>query len=440
MSTWEERLRNLAHGGDSWDLPSQAELDSALSNLRPILTRASSDHGLTGATGLAASESMAQAATEAARVEQYLAQVKEFVSQANRIRNLASDRLQALGTGQLDSGQEAIVRGATAGATIWMGPISFVAGEGAVQAMNWFLGSQREEQSKAAVAEVSDALDALPEPNPLPAPPVLDGAKSDVEQGSTDPSPVPVPGEGSRSVDNYPDFGAPPASPPTGISYGGGSGAGYTGGGQSGVEHFSPTTPTYISPETPIIVAPTPDGPMSGGTSTPGFSTSPGHGLIGGGSSDSSSGGLTQGLMAGAGGAAAMGGLKRAASAGGFGRVGGIGSSTAGGIGSSSAGAAGRGAFGSSLTANAGGAPGAGSSSNGLLGARGGGASAGAAAEGMGARGSGTSMAGGGGGAPGNAGSRAEKKGRGLGGPIAPKIDDDDELGPRSENAGAGGR
>jgi hypothetical protein len=28
----------------------------------------------------------------------------------------------------------------------------------------------------------------------------------------------------------------------------------------------------------------------------------------------------------------------------------------------------------------------------------------------------------------------------GLGGPIAPKLEDDEEFGPRSENAGSGGR
>jgi hypothetical protein len=48
-------------------------------------------------------------------------------------------------------------------------------------------------------------------------------------------------------------------------------------------------------------------------------------------------------------------------------------------------------------------------------------------------------MMGGGAGAPG-AGGRSEQKGRGLGGPIAPKIEDDEEFGPRSENAGSGGR
>jgi hypothetical protein len=50
-------------------------------------------------------------------------------------------------------------------------------------------------------------------------------------------------------------------------------------------------------------------------------------------------------------------------------------------------------------------------------------------------------MAGGGaGGAGGAGGGRSEKKGRGLGGPIAPKLEDDAEFGPRSEGAGAGGR
>lgn len=35
---------------------------------------------------------------------------------------------------------------------------------------------------------------------------------------------------------------------------------------------------------------------------------------------------------------------------------------------------------------------------------------------------------------------RDRQEGRGLGGPIAPKLEDDEERGPRSAAAGAGGR
>jgi hypothetical protein len=35
---------------------------------------------------------------------------------------------------------------------------------------------------------------------------------------------------------------------------------------------------------------------------------------------------------------------------------------------------------------------------------------------------------------------RDRQEGRGLGGPIAPHLEDDEERGPRSESAGAGGR
>ncbi len=450
MSEWENRLRNLAHGGESWDLPAQEELDAALESLRPVLRRAATDHGLTGESGIAASESLSEAAKEAARLKNYLVQVKSYVARANELRRDAATRLQELGSGGLTPEQEALVRGAATGATIPLGPISIIAGEGAVQAANWFFGNRRESQAQKAVEEISDRLDGLTAPEPLePPPPVGPGGTA---YDGPEYQPVPVPPPGNRSFENYPNFNVNPMD--QGSPGSGGAGAVIVPvPGQPPVlvpqppgttTPTPPVFPTPTTPTTPTVPTPpdlTPDGPISGGVPGPGTQV-PSPGGLGGGT-----GGLTSGLIAGAGGAAALGGLGRAAAAGGLGRLGGLGglgglagAGGAGGVGGAGgAGGLGRaGGMAGGLTANAGGA-GAGTG-GGMLGARGGGATGavGAGADGGVGRG-GTAMMGGGG-APAGAGGRSEKRGRGLGGPIAPKIEDDEDFGPRSENAGAGGR
>lgn len=128
----------------------------------------------------------------------------------------------------------------------------------------------------------------------------------------------------------------------------------------------------------------------------------PGTGTGGGGGS---------GLVPGLGGAGAAAGLAAAARAGGMG---------AGGMGAAATGAGAR--LGSGLSGGAGAAGGGGASAAGAAGGRGG---------------AGTGMMGGGG-----AGGAAEEKQKrsGLGGLIAPKLEDDEELGPRSAAADAGGR
>lgn len=120
------------------------------------------------------------------------------------------------------------------------------------------------------------------------------------------------------------------------------------------------------------------------------------------------------GLVPGLGGAGAAAGLAAAA------RVGGVG---AGGVGGAGAAAGGAARLGSGLSGSAAAGTGAGGASG---------------AGGAGGRAGATNMMGGGGGA-GGAGKDKEKR-SGLGGLIAPKLEDDEELGPRSAAADAGGR
>lgn len=131
-------------------------------------------------------------------------------------------------------------------------------------------------------------------------------------------------------------------------------------------------------------------------------------------------GGGGGGVFTGIGGAGAAAGLAAAA------RAGGLGAGGMGGGGLGAAGAAGA-RLGSGLSGSAGGLAGAGSGAGGA---------AGGSAAGAGGRGGSTVMGGGAGGAGGK-----EKEARsGLGGLIAPKLEDDEELGPRSAAADAGGR
>jgi hypothetical protein len=443
--TWEEHLRELAEDGPDWELTSREDLIDKLCQLRFVLDKVASEPGLTGQSGLTATDTFSTASKRISDIVVYLEEdLRSRLADANAERGRARGFLRELPGGNLSPGQEALVRGAVAGTTIVLGPLSILAGEGAVQALNSHLGSEREKAAQEAVETVVGNLESMAVPNPPYFPPPEKSHRFD-EGGEPGPSPY-GPSSGGTPVtpprQALPDFDV---EPPTEVM----------------IEpplFVTPTDPTIDTPETEVIVleplpgiydnvTPTPDGPMDGGLSTlPGTGTigSPGQGVGGGaggvGGGTHVGGGLGLGLAAGAGGAAA---LAKA-------RLGGAGGGGAGGkLGSVKLGGAG--AIGG--VGGAGGARGAGSS-GGLLGKAGGmgaggtmagggaGAGAGATAGGSaGSRGAGGGMMGGAGGAgAATGGKKDQNKGRGLGGPIAPRLEDDEDFGPRSENAGAGGR
>lgn len=444
MSEWEQRLQNLANAPD-WSLPSLPQVGEALEALTTLLNRVASETGFTGET-----ERNAIAQMEAAKkdigdlIDVVKTTLPAAISVANTRREEAQRYLAALDSGSLSADAQQTIRNAAAGATIVFPGFSVIAGEGAIAAANWFLGSQREAQARTAVEAVSNALNADQQAfPPLPAMENVYGSipniPPDLQNTNIDPG-----GPQTPSFQKYPDYNTPIGVPP-------GQGGVIMPGPDGGDPRFVPNDPDGSGPNgtarPPIynaLPAPGvivhPDGPVGngigtypGGGQTPLLPGSPG-GSGGLGSGGLGSGGLSSGLVAGAGGAAALGGLGKAAAAGGLGGLRG-----AGGLGGAGLAArGGAGGLGGGLTANAGG--GAGGGLLGKGGAGGVGAGAGAAGEaGGGSRGA-TGMMGGGAGAGAGGGGRSDKKGRGLGGPIAPSIEDDAEFGPRSEGAGAGGR
>ncbi|MFG6475477.1 hypothetical protein ACFXP7_03735 [Microbacterium sp. P06] len=437
---WEERLINLAEGGREWDLPSRDELIERLAQLRYVFEKVASEPGLTGRSGLSATDTFSGASKRITALIEYLEEdLRARVATANAERARAQGFLAQLSGGNLSPAQEAMVRGAAAGTTIVLGPLSILAGEGAINALNSHLGAQREEDAQHAVRTVSVNLDDIQVPEPPHFPPTSgDKVFDDPIPGGTGDSGGTggTGGTGGRppSFEQYPDFNVKPTDNggdpeiEVGLVPEGPTDGGPDGGPDGPGGPILDLDPIPDGPGTDYV---TPDGPVGDGISTlPG--TGPGGGSGGsgglGGGGGVSGGGLGVGLAAGAGGAAA---LARSGRTGGAGvRANGLGGTGSGKLGSGGASPNSRTGLSGGLLGKSGGTGG--------VGGTGGAQSAGAA----GGRGG---VMGGGGGQAGAAGGRSGKndgqdKGRGLGGPIAPHLEDDEDLGPRSENAGAGGR
>ncbi|QCQ17800.1 hypothetical protein [Microbacterium sp. RG1] len=448
MSEWEQRLRNLAEG-PAWQMPNLSAVGPALSSLTTLMNRVASETGFTGETEREAVDQMQKAKADIEDLRRYVEQdLPTAINAANTRREDAQRHLEALDSGSLSADAQQTIRNAAAGATIVFPGFSVIAGEGAIAAANWFLGSQREAQAKSAVEAVSNALDqdsaAFPD---LPPMENVYGSIPNIPDELRDTN-IDTGGPSTPSAQKYPDYNVPTGVPP---GQGGvimpdpdGGGPRFVpndpDGGGSGGPQGTARPPIYNALPAPGVIV-HPDGPVGNGIGTyPGGGQTPllpgGPGGSGGlGSGGLGSGGMSSGFVAGAGGAAALGGLGKAAAAGGLGGLRG-----AGGLGGAGLAArGGAGGLGGGLTANAGG--GAGGGLLGKGGAGGAGVGAGAAGEAAGgSRGATGMMGGGGAGAGAGGGGRSDKKGRGLGGPIAPSIEDDAEFGPRSEGAGAGGR
>ncbi|MDL5352868.1 MULTISPECIES: hypothetical protein [unclassified Microbacterium] len=447
---WEQGLRNLAEGGEPWDVPARNELIVRLQQLAFVLDKVVSEPGLTGESGSAATKTFAAASKDIAAQIAYLQDdLQTALKDANAQRARARERLESLGSGRLTAGQEGAVRGAVAGTTLMLGPLSVVAGEGAVQLLNDFLGDQREKEAEQHYKEVSEAIAAVK----IAVPPPLTGSDAVFAPDPVEPvggTPIPV--------------GGGPGGPGGGRGGGGPSLPGFETGaviGEPGPNGLPPVIgsppviggppvfdpPHYPAPhppgppidlgKIPPDYVPTPDGPIGGVGSLPGGGSSGGATLPGGGGGASGMGpGLGVGMAVGGGGAAALG---RLGSSGGMpgGQGGGLSGGLLGRGGSAGAPAGGLGVrSGSGLAGGGvGGMGGAGAQAGARAGTPG---TAGAAGQTGGRGGMGAGV--GGGGMGGARGDRKESAGRGLGGPIAEHLDDDEEFGPRSENAGAGGR
>jgi len=450
MSEWEQRLRNLAEGPE-WQMPNLSAIGPALTSLTTLMNRVASETGFTGQTERDAVDQMQKAKADIEELRRYVQQdLPNAIRDANRRREEAQRHLDSLDSGSLSADAQQTIRNAAAGATIVFPGFSVIAGEGAIAAANWFLGSQREAQAKSAVEAVSNGLDQ--DAGAFPTLPEMENVYGSIPNIPDDlrDTNIDTGGPSTPSVQKYPDYNVPTGVPP---GQGGvimpdpdGGGPRFVpndpdGGGDGGPQGTA-RPPIYNALPAPGVIV-HPDGPVGNGIGTyPGGGQTPllpgGSGGVGSGGLGSGglgSGGLSSGFMAGAGGAAALGGLGKAAAAGGLGGLRGAGGlGGAGGAGLASRG----GGLGGGLTANAGG--GAGGGLLGKGGAGGAGAGAGAAGEAAGGSRGATGMMGGGAGAGAGGGGRSDKKGRGLGGPIAPSIEDDAEFGPRSEGAGAGGR
>jgi len=340
MSEWEDRLRKLAEG-KPWDLPHVEQTKASLEQLQTILKKVASDTGLTGSTGMEASLTLDEARAQTQILIDYLAEdLPQAIEEANEIQASAQTELANLGAGSLSSEQPALIRGAEAGATVVVGPVAVVVGEGAIAAANAFFGNKREEEAKAAVNVVATKLNSARMNIPMaPSGTYFDAPEGDPGPAGETPD---VPG-GSTPT-------APGGGSPQGPGGSGSSGQGLVGYAiidESGylIDNGEPTD-IHIprDPGSPPLIIPTPDGPITGTGTYPGGST--GGGLLGGGAG----GGVGSGLMAGAGGAAALGGLSRLSGAGAAtlaklaGRGGAGGSGGAGGIGGGRGAAGGLGA------------------------------------------------------------------------------------------------
>ncbi|WP_150953502.1 hypothetical protein [Microbacterium testaceum] len=462
---WEESLRELAEPPVRWGLTSHAELNEALLTLKKVVERVGYETGIAGLSGDAASEAFTHTAGEIQKQIDYITgPLTERVEDANRVRDDARAALAALPAGSMNGQQEMVVRGAAMGTTFMLGPISFLAGEGAVGLANSYLAQRREDAAKAAMTTAADNLDQVEVASPPKFAPRsftdTGGGEDGGGQGGSTGGGGGGGRSGGRSIEQYPQWNPNPT-----VTNPGGNDSG-----EPQPEYHTLPLPTEIGPrphgpihgDLPIVdldnikPEPTPDGSIIGTPTLPGaIPSAPGGGLLGGsgGAGAGIGSGLGAGLIAGGGGAAALGSIARGAGAPGgslFSGAGGTATSGAAGrsgglLGKTAAAGSGLGTRGVGGMGGAagGGAPaqstakGAGMRAGGV----GGGGSAGGAAAGGGARGAGAGSRGVGGmGGPGSRSDRRDEASRGLGGPIAPRMEDDEEIGPRSENAQAGGR
>ena len=421
---WEEQLKQLADRANDWRFDGADDLKRRLDALLPVIQAAQQQHGLTGDAGDAATASLTASQDALTKLATAAADAGAAVQQANAARQFAQTAYRNLPDGELSAKDAATVSAAAQGSTIFMGPISLIAGPAAVGLANMWLGNRRESAAQDAVNKAAAAIEAAKKATAT--------ADDTGRGGITEQDPT---------TDGSTTDGGSTALPSHGIvdpgltDHTAASGDGtWKGSSLAGLQPVTApgSTGTSTIPTGPGVTS---DGPIGSGTTQfPG---------IGGAGGSGAGGGLLGGVggagLAGGVGAAAALGAQRLLANGGLGALGG-----GGGIGGGAGAGAGRlggtggaGRLGGAATADSAGG-------GGLLGATKGTGARGAALAADGPEGAarggvsgGGAMAGGGAGA---AGGREKKGGRGLGGPIAPKLEEDADAVQRSEAAGPGGR
>lgn len=463
-----ERIRSTA----DWRIPKADALRHSLTSLDNTMKAILESSAWEGSAAEGAKALVDQLRSQFRVVGENVERISSVIERANEVRREAVS--SELPSAQIDPFWDNAVRGASHVVHPVLGPL---AADTALDVIGRFLGNQREEAAKAVVQKVHSDLQE-PEAELRKASAALVAVQADVaEPQKGDPGVTPgtrgtTPGGGYPGV---PGGGGPgyPGTPGGGPGYpgipGGGPGGPGVPGGPTGPGHQPPVGPVPLDPTYPEYPTdpgvdypgggpggeypggnpggevpgrdPSVDGPGGGTTPTlPGIPGGPGGiggpgggGLLPGGPGAGPGGMLpggsnpsVGGVIGGGAGAAAIAAGSKIAGAGSLGGLGGVG-----GMG----GAGGLGAAGGGLKAGGGLLGSTALSGGGAGGAGGAGSATGSGASGASGARPGMMMGGQG------AGSEEEKAKRsGLGGPIAPKLEDEDEVGPRAKGARAGSR
>lgn len=431
MGANEDTLKQIA-SSPKFDIPELVPLRVALDSLQTRLKTVADNPGWEGTSAEAASEAMLKMRKTYFQIEQQVTRLEKAIEHANEIRTQAIGAIDDLPNAQAPSWVHNMLDAADPFDFPGIGPVSQA--QGGLSVIEQFLGTQREAKAAAALETYQTKLETP------------SGIAAEVRQE--------LRATQSAVWNDVPVETPAPSAPPVGTPSGGGNGNGsHAGTGNSNytsnetgsvwqIERPPRRPPVIIEPPIPPTVTPPPPGPNidnlgtgqlpgsnngTGGTGGSGGSGGSGSGLTGGPTGGAGSGGLGAGLGGGVGAAGALAAARLTSSGGmpAFG-IGGAGSPGGGFI---------------SATGSAGAAPRPGS--GGLLGGSGGAASGaasgGAGAGGAGSRGGSSVMSSGGMGGQGGE-TTKRRAGVGLGGPMAPKLDDDEQVAPRAAGTQAGGR
>lgn len=449
---------NRIRGLEDWRIPKATSLQTALTSLVSALGKVLESSAWEGSSFDAARGSLGKLQQNFRILETYVGQLSDNIENANAYRrNAAAAELPSTRVDPFWA------NAAKVGSVVVHPVLGPLAADKALDVIGSFLGNKREEEAKRIVQQIEQGLTPSAESlkrasatlanfDPrvaVPTPP-----QKPVDPGTDVTAPhITYPGGGSSPGGSIPGGGSHPGSVSPPAAPGGGQIGGLNPGGWEptppggGWEPTPPggwePTPPGAGGDDPSIDSPGggllpggPGGGLPGGSGGPGGSGSgslPG-GALPGGVFPGGGGGLG-GIVGGGAGAAAIAASSKIA---GFGSMGGLGGAGLG-PGAGAGLKAGGGLLGNSAVGGVGGVGGAGGP-GGIAGTGGVG--------GAGASGAGSSGAAGAGGRPGMGmmggagGADEEEKAKrsGLGGPIAPKLEDDEEAGPRAKGARAGSR
>lgn len=466
------RIRSL----EDWRIPRAASLRTALMSLDRALTAVIDSTGWEGEMAAEARKSLSTLQKNFRTIDTFIGQLTDTIENANSYRRRAASA--EIPSAQVDPFW---ANAAKIGSVVVHPVLGPLAADKALDVIGGFLGNQREEEAKRIVQQIErdlapsadslrsasatladfDPRVAMPTP-PKPVPPGTNVGAPQIDYpggGSSPSGSVPGGGGGGQQPPNFQTVpgggggtgGLNPGWEPT---YPGGGEPTYPGGWEptdpGGVDGVDPDDGSGSTGDDPTVDFPgggvLPGAPVgTGGGGYPGGSG--GSGLFPGGSLPGAftpgGGGGLGGVVGGGAAAAAIAASSKIAGVGSMGAIGGsasgaglksggglLGNSASGGAGRTGAGGTARGGVGgvggASGAGGVGGASGAGAGSSGS-------ASAGASGAAGGRPGMGMMGAGG---------SEDEEKTKrsGLGGPIAPKLEDDEDRGPRAKGAQAGSR